>query len=360
MAKDLNSPADLLGVVLRDVSRSFYLTLRVLPNPLRVPIGLAYLLARAADTISDTEMIPVQDRLDRLLQLRNLLMSRKPISKENVASLFWKSVVQDVKTELNLNGEEKLLLLLPECFELFASLSVLDQDLVVSVVTELTRGMEMDLQRFSNPKELTSLQRFEDLEEYTYFVAGCVGPFWTKICMAHIPELRNWNVDEMCALGIRFGKALQWTNILRDIPRDLQNGRCYLPSDDLAKIDLDPEDLKTKSAYSKFKRLYHHYLDHALEHYRAAWKYTKFIPPSSSRVLLSCVWPQWIGLETIAKLRSAENPLDPARRIKIPRKNIYLMMIRSVCSLPFPSAIESHQYRLMEVASGARNSLGFN
>ena len=48
----------LLGSLLKSVSRSFYLTLRVLPTGMRDPVGLAYLLARAADTIADTSLIP--------------------------------------------------------------------------------------------------------------------------------------------------------------------------------------------------------------------------------------------------------------------------------------------------------------
>ena len=58
--------------LLRAVSRSFYLTLRVLPGAVRPQIGLAYLLARATDTIADTDALPVAQRLDalRLLQER--------------------------------------------------------------------------------------------------------------------------------------------------------------------------------------------------------------------------------------------------------------------------------------------------
>ena len=48
----------LLGVTLRSVSRSFYLSLAILPRSLREPIGLAYLLARAADTVADTRALP--------------------------------------------------------------------------------------------------------------------------------------------------------------------------------------------------------------------------------------------------------------------------------------------------------------
>ena len=61
---------DLLGNLLRQVSRSFYLSLAILPSTLREPIGLAYLLARAADTIADTELVARKDRLAHLETVR--------------------------------------------------------------------------------------------------------------------------------------------------------------------------------------------------------------------------------------------------------------------------------------------------
>src|SRR5262249_12930852 len=61
----------LLGPVLKSVSRSFYLTLRMLPAGMREAVGLAYLLARAADTIADTSLIAPEKRLELLLSLRN-------------------------------------------------------------------------------------------------------------------------------------------------------------------------------------------------------------------------------------------------------------------------------------------------
>src|ERR1051326_6979146 len=56
--------------LLREVSRSFYLTLRILPRPIRTQIGLAYLLARTTDTIADTTLVPLEHRLEALESLR--------------------------------------------------------------------------------------------------------------------------------------------------------------------------------------------------------------------------------------------------------------------------------------------------
>ena len=61
---------ELLGPILRDVSRSFYLTLRVLPSTVRSQIALAYLLARTTDTIAATQLVPTQKRMQKLQQFR--------------------------------------------------------------------------------------------------------------------------------------------------------------------------------------------------------------------------------------------------------------------------------------------------
>lgn len=63
--------ASLLGPLLKSVSRSFYLTLRILPGGMREPIALAYLLARAADTIADTTLVAPEKRLELLLSFRS-------------------------------------------------------------------------------------------------------------------------------------------------------------------------------------------------------------------------------------------------------------------------------------------------
>jgi farnesyl-diphosphate farnesyltransferase len=350
----------LLGKLLKNVSRSFYLTLRVLPQRIRPQIGTAYLLARTADTIADTELLESQERLDRLLQFRGLLRR----FDQNVIKSIIDSVQKDKdkeknKTESN-DAEENLFHWLEESFHLLASFPADDRTLIAEVVDELTIGMELDLKRFANPKVLTALTKFEDLEEYTYHVAGCVGPFWTKMCVSHIPAFQDWDLNKMCALGKRFGKALQWTNILRDIPRDLRNGRCYLPSEDLKKMGLAPADLKNPATYEKLRPLYFQYIDHALEHYRAAWEYILAIPKSNWKVRLACIWPVWIGLETLALLRDrACNPLEPTRRIRIPRSKVYRIIASSVPRVFFNSSLNSQYRKLMIRAASEKNTSSF-
>src|SRR2546422_11439373 len=75
------SPDTLLRTVLRSVARSFYLTLAVVPSDVRAQVGVAYLLARAADTIADTDLIERSLRLQYLTRFREWVMD--PIRRED-------------------------------------------------------------------------------------------------------------------------------------------------------------------------------------------------------------------------------------------------------------------------------------
>ena len=82
----------------------------------------------------------------------------------------------------------------------------------------------------------TSYQTFEDLLHYCRCVAGPIGRLSLGIFGT------SGDAAEAARLADSLGVALQLTNILRDVREDYQNGRVYLPSEDLAKFDcvLDP------------------------------------------------------------------------------------------------------------------------
>ena len=127
--------------LLRGVSRTFYLSLTVLPKGLREPVGLAYLLARAADTIADTRLLPPDQRLGLLLSLRDQV--RGP------AQLPVLEKIKDALTEAQVIPEERTLLeSLPEFLEFLESLPEDDRRLVRTVLATLTYGMEGDLINF--------------------------------------------------------------------------------------------------------------------------------------------------------------------------------------------------------------------
>src|SRR5471032_23470 len=226
--------------LLQATSRSFYLTLRVLPARVRPQIGLAYLLARTTDTIADTELVPPAQRLDALQKLRERILG------QNSAPLNFGELAQ----KQNLSAEKLLLEKIEDALAALKKFPAEDQTLIRNVLAVITSGQEMDLQRFgglnstaSGPtgRQIIALETAAELDDYIYRVAGCVGEFWTKICRAHLFPKAKMNDALLLTNGIRFGKGLQLVNILRDLPVDLSKGRCYLPSDRLEEAGLFPE-----------------------------------------------------------------------------------------------------------------------
>ncbi len=321
----------LLTDLLRQVSRSFYLTLRVLPAAIRPQIGLAYLLARTSDTIADTPIVAPDGRLQALQSLRDRILgdSTEPLDFGELARQ------QDSPAEWSLlqRIEESLALL-----ERFATE---DRLRIREALAIIISGQQLDLKRFAEAsrERIVSLNSDDELDDYTYRVAGCVGDFWTRMCRAHLFPDAPLDDEWLRAGGVRFGKGLQLVNILRDLPRDLRQGRCYLPSVRLWSIGLAPFDLLEPTNVAKLRPVYDLYLARAEEHLSAGWHYTNALPRSQARVRLACAWPLLIGLKTLEKLR-AGNVLAPELPIKINRSEVRSILLRTVLYYPWAPAWE--------------------
>jgi farnesyl-diphosphate farnesyltransferase len=325
--------------LLRATSRSFYLTLRVLPGAIGPQIGLAYLLARTTDTIADTELVSPDQRLTALQQLRGRILGK------NSMRLEFSALAQQQGSP----AEKLLLEKVEDSVSALQSFSAEDQKLIREVLDIITSGQELDLKRFANSsaEKIIALNTDTELDDYTYRVAGCVGEFWTRMCVAHLfrmPELEDlmWS-EEFEKLGMRFGKGLQLVNILRDLPADLKKGRCYLPLEKLRPAGLSPENLLSPENETKFLPLFRDYLDRAESHLAAGWEYTQRIPFTWMSLRLACAWPILIGARTIEKLRAA-GVAELQQRVKVPRGEVRWLMARSVLLYPFPTAWRS-QFR---------------
>jgi farnesyl-diphosphate farnesyltransferase len=316
-----------LNDLLKATSRSFYLTLRVLPAAVRPQIGLAYLLARTTDTIADTELVPLAQRLDALEKLREW------ISGQSSAPLNFGELARSQGSP----AEKLLLEKTGDSLALLQTLSPTDLQLVREVLTTITSGQELDLRRFANPAagKIIALETPAELDDYTYRVAGCVGEFWTKICRAHLFPQARLDEKQFVADGIRFGKGLQLVNILCDLSADLKIGRCYLPLEKLEPAKLLPETLLSPVNEKKFLTVFREHLDKAESHLAAGWRYTNTLPFGQFRVRLACAWPILIGVKTIGRLRTA-NVIELQRRIKISHGERNGIIWRSVLTSPVP------------------------
>jgi farnesyl-diphosphate farnesyltransferase len=329
---------DLLRGLLRQVSRSFYLSLAVLPASLREPIGLAYLLARAADSVADTRLLPRGDRLAHLETLRRAYAGEPA----DVAA-----VSRACAPHRPHPAEQRLLEHVDEAVARLERLGSGDRDQVRQVLATLTAGMVFDLTRFpgEDASSVEALDTLEELDHYTYLIAGCVGPFWTALHAAHRPRLQRWNLAVMGARAVRFGKALQLTNILRDVPADLRSGRCYLPARELVALGLRPRDLLDSEATRRARPLLHRLLGLALDHYEVAWQYTLAIPRLEWRMRLACAWPLMIGLATLRELAAHPDPVGATNPLKVGRREVRAILARSLIAVWSDTALGAEAAR---------------
>jgi farnesyl-diphosphate farnesyltransferase len=320
---------ELLTLHLRAVSRSFYTTLRILPASIRPQISLAYLLARTTDTIADTQLVPTEQRL------KSLQLLRERIQGAHATPLDFGELARH-------QGSAAERLLLEKCeasLRLLESFPPGDIQLIRQVLGIIVSGQELDLGRFAlaSRETVVALQNDAELDDYTYRVAGCVGEFWTRLCRAHLFPRAALDDAWLLTQGVRFGKGLQMVNILRDLPADLRQGRCYLPAERLGAHGLQPKDLLNAENEPPLRPLYDRYLNLADEHLQAGWSYTNALPWTSFRARLACAWPILIGLETTRLLRTG-NVLDAEKRLKISRGQVKRLMCRSVLLYPWPKA----------------------
>jgi farnesyl-diphosphate farnesyltransferase len=321
----VNDQRSVLREILKKVSRSFYLSLIILPSETRQQVSLSYLFCRAADTIADTDLLPASSRLTYLASLQDQFRSSPsfPVIGEIRQGL----VPLQAQT-----AERTLLERLEDCFQAYLKFPRADQELIQWLVLTLTRSMEMDLSYF--PAETSVPRPFPTLSEldlYCYYVAGCVGEFWTKIHLRHLASLRGWDEKKMCERGVRFGKGLQMTNILRDLSRDLRRGRCYIPETMLKEEGLSASDLLSPQSLPRLRPLLFSLIRQTLEHLDCAWEYTTAIPRREVRLRFACLLPILFSLKTLRLISSSDRLLDQTASVKISRFDVYKTIGVALC-----------------------------
>ncbi len=310
--------------LLAAVSRSFYLSLRVLPKAVRAPLSLGYLLARAADTIADVPARPAAERLSLLTAFNHAVQNGADDAFFAQAAAFSENVDHA--------GERTLLQRLPECWSALKSCGAAEAALIRLVLQRIIRGQSLDLERFplSAPdSQLAASQALPDaaaLDEYTWLVAGCVGEFWTDACLLHLPRCASLPRNEMARLGKRYGQGLQLLNILRDQPKDMAAGRCYLPADELEAAGVYDFTWPAPD-WKPWHTVRRRWLREARERLMSGHDYVRAL--QSVRLRLAALLPLLIGEATLDLLDAQPDDQQP-QAAKIPRAQVKRLMLRGL------------------------------
>lgn len=293
-----------MKAILRSVSRSFYLSIRWLPQPLREPMGVAYLLARSSDTIADTAEIPTSFRLTSLSLISQVIAGELPVAGAA-------NTLQEFAAQQSDPAERTLIENFDNCIASLRDTSAEDQHDIRQLLRTIIHGQQLDLERFGGQLQPAALQTAAELEEYTYLVAGCVGEFWTKLGLRHCRPFSRLQSNELSQLGVAYGKGLQLINVLRDRPADLQAGRDYLPAE--------------QTAVKPVEEVFTHWLEKADQGLDAGIDYCASL--TNWRIRFATALPALIGARTIALMRET-GVTDSQKKIKVPRAEVYQLLRR--------------------------------
>ena len=304
------STANLSTDILKAVSRSFYLTLRLLPSEFRGPLSLGYLLARLSDTIADAGALDVAHREEYLRRFCSVMGGSVPGGQQmDFSSSLQKSMADAGISE----GERELVRCSGHCFAWLDSMEKTRADAIRRVVGIITEGQAWDLRRFRG-EGVVSLGEDKELETYAYQVAGSVGEFWTEIGLICDQRFSRYEEGELRVLGANYGKGLQLVNILRDIPEDLERGRCYLPG-------VDPGD--PAGIMASLPRWH----QRAREFLADGIKYAASL--RGTRVRLSTGLPAVLGFRTLDRLEQASWE-DLQKGVKITRGTVRQSLVSAL------------------------------
>ena len=194
-----------------------------------------YAFCRVIDDIADSSQLSVAEKQNRLAAWREMV--RAPVLNEP-------ALAADVRRLM------KKYSLSPEMLE------------------EIIAGVEMDLSTFR-------YATFEDLRVYCYRVASAVG-----LVSIEIFGYRDRRCKEY---AVELGLALQMTNIIRDVGKDLQAGRVYLPQEDLARYNYSETELLNRQYTERFLRLMQFEARRAREFFSRA---AAALPPADRRSMV--------------------------------------------------------------------------
>ena len=204
--------------ILGSVSRTFALTIPLLPERIEKVVGNTYLLCRIVDTIEDATDLSAQTKQSLSALFLDVVLEKVPVEK------FVQPCLDELKNYSN-QDELDLIAHTPTVLRILHTCSSDDQQAVCRCVSIMAEGMSF----FHGKQNQNGLQDLSEFEQYCYVVAGVVGELLTTVFSNHSPTFKK-QIAGHEDLAIAFGQALQMTNILKDSPEDKARGVSWKPA----------------------------------------------------------------------------------------------------------------------------------
>lgn len=261
----------------------------LLPKPKRDAMSALYAFCREVDDVADDESVPAEKRREQLAEWR---ADVKRACENQPPQFPTNQELQPVVRTFSLR------------FELF---------------DELIKGCEMDL-------DMKRYETFEQLELYCYRVASVVGLLSIEIFGYQNPAMRDY--------AIYLGKALQLTNILRDVKTDAGRGRIYLPQSELKKFNVSNDEILRGEYSEKFQKLAVHVADRARGFYALA---RLTLAPEDRKAMVAAELMGSVYWQLLQKLERNKFNVFGAQPLKLSKPHKLALILQSWLQFAFGS-----------------------
>jgi 15-cis-phytoene synthase len=267
--------------ITRKSASNLALAFILLPRPKRDGMSALYAFCREVDDIADNETLPIEQRRARLAEWR-----------------------EDIHRACH-HGEPRLVV----SRELQPFIE--RHEMPFDYFDELIRGVEMDL-------DIKRYENFPQLEQYCYRVASIVGLLSIQIFGYQNPACRDY--------AIHLGKALQLTNILRDVRTDAERGRIYLPLNELARFGVLPEEILRLEYSARFEALAHSIAQRARSFYTRA---RETLPAEDRRAMIAAELMGSVYWRLLGKLERQKFQVFGAQPARLSKGQKILLIFRT-------------------------------
>ncbi|MCC7122372.1 MAG: phytoene/squalene synthase family protein [Gammaproteobacteria bacterium] len=314
--------------ILQGVSRTFALTIPVLPPALCRAVGNAYLLCRIADTIEDDAGLD--------------LTAKHHYSAWFLAAVLGQREAEGFAAELAPRlaahatpAERELITHTPRVIRVTRDLAP-DQ---IAALARCVRVMSDGMVHYQGQETLDGLPDQRAMDRYCYYVAGVVGEMLTELFCHHCPELQPER-EHLLKLGISFGQGLQMTNILKDIWEDRARGACWLPRPAFESRGLRLSTLAPGEGGDAFAGGLRSLVGIAHGHLRNALEYTLMIPPRERGIRKFCLWALGMAVLTLRRIE-AQPHFRSGQDVKISRRSVKLTIASTTLAAGSDTALRA-------------------
>jgi farnesyl-diphosphate farnesyltransferase len=299
-------------------------------------VTIAYLLCRIADTVEDEAVLDVPGR--RALLERFSALTRLESGWEAHAARFAKEAVAGLRAEAP-KSEVRLLEETPKVLEALSQMPRWTWPHIARCVGEMCAGMGEMAESLGERRGPAGLPDTEATLRYCYYVAGTVGVMLTGLFCDFSPKVAAQR-DALEPRAAAFGRALQLTNIIKDMREDAERGFCWLPLDLLAEHGLTAATLLDEEKRPQAMALLDDLVALAFRETLPALEYTLAIPAEEPGLRLFCLWPLFFAVLTLSALQGNPQVFE-AEPVKISRTQVAEVVAATQAQVADDTALRS-------------------